>query len=85
MVAGERVDARVVRMNRKLERVWKSRRSVSISAFEFISKHGSSCDITVRTWFMTSSTDRLHQTGHYPPSLLRMGRHALEAEPLRLA
>jgi hypothetical protein len=83
-VAGERVGAGVVRVNRKLEWVCNSKRSTSISTFQFVSIMVY-CDITVRIWFMFSPTDRLHQTGHRPSSLSLMGRHALEAEPSRLA
>jgi hypothetical protein len=38
--ACERVGARVVQMNRKLERLWNSKRSTSISTFRFLSNHG---------------------------------------------
>jgi hypothetical protein len=37
--ACERVGARVVQINRKLERLWNSKRSTSISTFRFLSNH----------------------------------------------
>jgi hypothetical protein len=83
MVAGERVDARVVRMNKN----WSGFGKVTAwCPFQLSSSFRNMvyCDITVRTWFMTSSTDRLHQTGHCPSSLSLMGWRALGAESLRL-
>jgi hypothetical protein len=82
--ACERVDARVVRMNGKLERLWNSKRSKSISTFRFLSNHDLlRCHGAHLAYIFP--TDCLHQTGHRPSSRSLMGRHALEAEPSRLA